>query len=80
MLSATKAYRASLGTATSTVIAWTTIKPKGKDETWVIIWGKEVDEKNGKKDSVNLNENWMFNKDGKISFMTQYAQKYAAKK
>ena len=80
MLSATKAYRTSLGTATSTVIAWTTIKPKGKDETWVIIWGKEVDEKNGKKDSVNLNENWMFNKDGKISFMTQYAQKYAAKK
>ena len=80
LISNMKAYRASLGTSTSTVIAWSTLKPKGKDETWVIVWGKEIDEKNGKKDSVNLNENWMFNKDGKISFMTQYAQKYAVKK
>lgn len=80
LISNMKAYRTSLGTSTSEVIAWTTIKPKGKDETWVIVWGKEVDEKNGKKDSVNLNENWMFNKDGKISYMTQYVQKYEAKK
>ena len=80
LISMITAERTSLGTATDEVIAWTTLKPKGKDETWVIIWGKEIDEKNGKKDSINLNENWMFNKDGKISFMTQYAQKYAAKK
>lgn len=80
LLSSLKAYRTSLGSATDEVVAWTTLKPKGKDETWVLVWGKEVDEKNGKKDSVNLNENWMFNKDGKIAFMTQYVQKYEAKK
>jgi len=80
MISMMKGYRTSLGTATSTVITWTTLKPKGKDETWVCIWGKEIDEKNGKKDSLNLNENWMFNKDGKISYMTQYTQKYMTKK
>lgn len=80
LISMMTAHRTSLGNVTDEVVAWTTIKPKGKDETWVIVWGKETDEKNGKKDSVNLNENWMFNKDGKISFMTQYAQKYEAKK
>jgi len=76
LISMMKQYRTSLGTATSDVIAWTTLKPKGKDETWVVLWGKEIDEKNGKKDSLNLNENWMFNKDGKISYMTQYVQNY----
>lgn len=80
LISTLTGYRTSLGTATSSVIAWTTLKPKGKDESWVIVWGKEVDEKNGKKDSVNLNENWMFNKDGKISYMTQFVQKYPSKK
>jgi len=71
-----KGYRTSLGTAVSYPIAWTTLRSKDKNETWVCIWGKEVDEKNGKKDSINLNENWLFNKDGKISYMTQYSQKY----
>lgn len=80
LLAMMKSYRTSLGTATSYPIAWTALRSKDKDETWVCIWGKEVDEKNGKKDSINLNENWLFNKDGKISFMTQYAQKYTAKK
>jgi hypothetical protein len=75
-----KGYRTSLGTSTSYPIAWTALRSKDKNETWVCIWGKEVDEKNGKKDSVNLNENWLFNKDGKISFMTQYDQKYKAGK
>lgn len=80
LISMIKGYRTSLGTATSSVDGWVTLKPKGKDETWVCIWGKEIDEKNGKKDSINLNENWLFNKDGKITYMTQYAQHYKKEK
>jgi hypothetical protein len=69
-----KAYRSSLKNVVSSVEVITTLKPKGKDETWVCVWGKEVDthNNNNKMDSVNHNENWMFNKDGKIAYMGQY--------
>jgi hypothetical protein len=80
LMSMMKDYITSVGTVTATAFAWTTLKPKGKDETLVCIWGKEVHEKNGKKDSVNVNQNWVFNKDGKISFLAEYEQKYAAGK
>ena len=57
----------------SSVEVVTTLKPKGKDETWVCVWGKEVDtHKDGKMDSTYLNENWMFNKDGKVAYMSQF--------
>ncbi|MDE3235957.1 MAG: hypothetical protein KGO81_08390 [Bacteroidota bacterium] len=56
------------------------LHPKGKDEIWVCVWGKEVDAmKDGKKDSVLLNENWMFDKNGKIAYLEQYAAKEVAK-
>ena len=68
-----KAYRSSLKNAVSSVEVVTTLKPKGKDETWVCVWGKEVDtHNNGKMDSLYLQENWMFNKDGKVTYMSQF--------
>ena len=69
-------HRASMASAVDKVDAIVVLKAKGKDETWVCVWGKEVDVmKDGKKDSVLLNENWMFNKDGKVSYMDQLAAK-----
>jgi hypothetical protein len=74
-------HRSSFKNAVSTVDVVTTLKPKGKDETWVCVWGKEVDTHNdGKIDSVYLQENWMFNKDGKIAYMSQFNAKPAPPK
>jgi hypothetical protein len=68
-----KRYRSSLKNAVSSVEVLTALKPKGKDETWACVWGKEVDTyNNGKMDSIYLNENWEFNKDGKIIYMAQF--------
>lgn len=68
-----KRYRGSLKNAVSSVEVLTSLKPKGKDETWACVWGKEVDTyNNGKMDSIYLNENWEFNKDGKVIYMAQY--------
>jgi hypothetical protein len=62
--------------ANSSVVSAVALKAKGKDETWVSIWGKEVDvEPDGTKDSTLINENWFFNKDGKAFRMQQYAGK-----
>jgi hypothetical protein len=72
-LAGVKRYRSSLQNAVSSVEVVTTLKPKGKDESWVCVWGKEVDtHKNGKKDSVYINENWMFDKNGKVAYMSQF--------
>jgi len=68
--------RSSMTSAASSIDAVTILKTKGKDDTWVCVWGKEVDVmKDGKKDSMLLNENWMFNKDGKVSVIRQYYAK-----
>lgn len=62
--------------AASSVESAVALKAKGKEETWVHIWGKEVDVAlDGKKDSTLINENWLFNKEGKAVYMKQYAAK-----
>jgi hypothetical protein len=77
IMAGAKAQRRSLKNAVSSVEVVTTLKPKGKDETWVCVWGKEVDtHNNGKVDSVYLQENWKFNKDGKIDYMSQFTAKF----
>ena len=66
-------YRNMFATVVSSVDAVMAVKSTDKDENWALIWGKEIDtEKNNKTDSVYLNENWMFNKDGKIAYMSQF--------
>ncbi len=73
--------RGSMTSATSSVDAVTVLKTKGKDDSWVCVWGKEVDVmKDGKKDSTLLNENWMFNKDGKVAVIRQLAAREVSKK
>ena len=81
IIAGAKAFRSSLKNVASSVEVVTTLKPKGKDETWVCVWGTEVDtHNNGKVDSVYHNENWMFNKDGKVAYMSQYDAKPAMPK
>ena len=76
VIAGVKSYRSTLKSVSSSIDAVTTLKPKGKDETWVCVWGKEVDtHKNNKVDSTYYQENWMFNKDGKIAYMSQYSAK-----
>lgn len=78
VMAATKAYRNTYSTVHSTVEAWTVLKPKENDRpgSWVCIWGKEVDTgKDGKVDSIYLQENWHFNTAGKIDLMLQFARK-----
>jgi hypothetical protein len=76
VLAAVIGARSSLASATDYFYAIVVLKPKSKDETWVSFWEKEVDVmKDGKKDSTLLNDNWKFNKDGKISAIYQFAAK-----
>jgi hypothetical protein len=81
VLNSVKSYRASLISAVSSIDVVVPLKPRDKEESWVCVWGKEVDvDKKNKKDSSYLNENWMFNKDGKIAYMGQYHATPPAKK
>lgn len=69
-----KGYRGSLKACVSTIDAITTLKPNGKDESWVCVWGNEKTTNNkGKVDSAGLHEAWMFDKDGKVAYMHQFA-------
>jgi hypothetical protein len=57
------------------------VKSTDKNEDWVLIWGMETDtHKNGKIDSVNLQETWRINKDGKADLLMQYMRPAAPPK
>lgn len=76
VLAAVTGARSSFATASDYFYSVVVLKPKGKDETWVSCWEKEVDVmKDGKKDSTLINENWKFNKDGKIYEIYQFTAK-----
>jgi hypothetical protein len=74
-------YRNSLAAAVDRVDAVTAVRSTDKNEDWVLIWGMETDTyKNGKIDSVNLQETWRINKDGKADLLLQYARPAAPPK
>lgn len=65
--------RDGLTSSVSSVDAVVPLKSTDKNENWVTVWGKEVDtHKDGKIDSVYLQETWRFNKDGKVDLLYQY--------
>ena len=81
MTSIIKSHRSSLSATVSSVEVVVPLKPKGKDESWVCVWGKEVDtHSNNKVDSFYLNENWMFDKNGKVAYVGQYKAEAPVKK
>lgn len=73
--------RNNLKSAEDKIITFVSSHAKDKGENWVSVWTKEIDtHKDGKIDSIILNENWMLNKDGKIAYMAQLSAKAAAPK
>jgi hypothetical protein len=68
-------HRNTLAKVVDRVEAVTALKSTDKNENWVLIWGMETSTaKNGKVDSVNLQETWRLNKEGKINLLFQYSQ------
>lgn len=70
-----QAFRSSFAAVKSTVHLYVPLKSTDKNESWVCIWGTEVStDKQGKVDSVGLQETWRFNKDGKIDLLYQFSR------
>lgn len=68
-------YRNMYTAVKSTVHAIFPVKSTDKNENWVCVWGTEVStDKQGKVDSVGLQETWRFNKDGKVDMLLQYGR------
>ncbi|MBL7745550.1 MAG: hypothetical protein JNN00_18915 [Chitinophagaceae bacterium] len=68
-----QAYRNMFSSVKSTMHAIFPVKSTDKNENWVCVWGTEVSiDKQGKKDSVSLQETWRFNKAGKVDLLYQH--------
>ncbi|MFL5742628.1 MAG: hypothetical protein ACJ75B_20565 [Flavisolibacter sp.] len=73
IISAVQRHRDMLSAVTSAVQAVMAFRSTDRNENWVSVWGDEVDtHKDGKIDSVSLQETWRFNKDGKVDLLFQY--------
>jgi hypothetical protein len=74
-------HRDALKAAVDRVDAVMAVRSTDKNEDWVLIWGTEIDtHKDGKMDSVNLQETWRINKDGKADLLFQFERPFPAKK
>lgn len=75
MIATIQNYRNRYTSMKCTVAAFLPSKSKDKNEDWVSIWGKEISiDKSGKTDSVQLQETWRLNNEGKVNLMYQYAR------
>ena len=69
-------YRSSFKGMDVKVDALFAVKSTDKNESWVTVWGTEIQtDMKGKVDSVSLQETWRFNKAGKIDMMFQASRK-----
>jgi hypothetical protein len=74
-LKGAQAYRNTFSAVKSTVHSYLPLKSTDKNENWVCIWGTEIfTDKQGKVDSIELQETWRFNKDGKIDLLYQFGR------
>ena len=74
VVAAVQAYRNSMSAAVDEVNAVMAVKSTDKNEHWALVWGKEKDtHKNGKVDSVYLQETWGFDNAGKARLLYQFA-------
>ena len=72
-------YRQSFTSVKSRVHAWVPLKSTDLHENWVCIWGTEIStDKQGKVDSIGLQETWRFNKDGKADLVYQFGKALTA--
>jgi hypothetical protein len=55
--------------------SFVSLKSTDRNDTWFVMWYKEFQtDTKGKKDWVELQENWKLNQDGKVVALYQYAQ------
>ena len=70
-----KKFRSSIKDYKVSVRAWISMKSVDKGDNLVCIWGEEsYTGGDGKKVAHGLHEVWVFNKDGKISTIVQFAR------
>ena len=73
-LAAAQKMRNTYSSVKSRVDAFIPLRSTDKNENWVTVWGMETHtDKKGKVDSVNLQETWRINKDGKTDLVYQFA-------
>ena len=71
----TKQARAGFSEMKGVIAAITPLKSTDKNENWVIVYGTEYYTVKNKKDSSDIQENWRFDKNGKITLMHSYRRK-----
>lgn len=75
IIAGSQVYRDMYSSVKSTVHAFVPLKSTDKDENWLCVWGVETStSKQGKTDSVGLQETWRLNKDGKINLLYQFGR------
>lgn len=75
-IAAVQGFRNTLAAAVDQVNAVMAVKSTDKNEHWVLVWGQEKDtHKNGKVDSVQLQETWRLDGNGKANLLYQFAEK-----
>lgn len=72
-----KQYRNMFKHTKSTIDTYTSLKMEdGSNTTGVLIWGQENSEMHdGTRNNQLIHEVWLFNKDGKVTYMHQYTSK-----
>jgi hypothetical protein len=73
-LKSVKEFRSSMQNYKVTIHAWVSLKSTDKNENVVCVWGsEEYTDKTGKQVKTGTHEVWVFNKDGKVGLMMQFA-------
>jgi hypothetical protein len=69
-----KQQRKTFSSFKSSIDAIVSLQPEGKDESWGNVWGSQTGVTTaGVTSTVLINENWMFNSNGKVSYIRQFS-------
>jgi hypothetical protein len=69
-----KGQRKTFSSFKSTIDAIVCLHPAGKNEYWGNVWGHQTGVTTaGVTSTVMINENWMFDEDGKVSYIRQFS-------
>lgn len=76
LMKMTKESRKGFSSMKGVVAAIIPLKITDRNENWVSIYGTEYFTVKNKKDSSELQENWRFDKNGKVDMMHSYRRKF----
>jgi hypothetical protein len=69
-----KEQRQTFSSFKSTIDAIVSLQPAGKKESWGNVWGHQTGVTTaGVTSTVMINENWMFDEEGKVSYIRQFS-------